>query len=276
MAIPNIPNNQIKSRNTIEQREHQDDAAARRVLNVDADGNPITADNRLPVDIGGAQVVVEGDVSVNLEAVNDLVNPDNVMVVGTEDGTKSGARNVAKIDSSKRLHVTDELAKAVLDAIEARLATVQDQTDNVESLINATNTILSTTVSDLLNDLKTNTQDVENILSLTIADILGDILNSINALSQSSDGLVVGTENGQVTGVQHVFVNNVRSMILAAHDRSQNILYNDFGTKNQRIVQVDYTAPSIGSGAGFTARKTITYTLIGNRYRRDNISWSLV
>lgn len=39
MAQDNIPKNQIKSRNTIEQREHEDAAAARRVILVDIDGN---------------------------------------------------------------------------------------------------------------------------------------------------------------------------------------------------------------------------------------------
>lgn len=50
MAQENIPKNQVRSRNSIEQREHEDDAAARRVLPVDEQGNPINSDNRLPVD----------------------------------------------------------------------------------------------------------------------------------------------------------------------------------------------------------------------------------
>ena len=37
--LPNIPKNQIKSRNTIEQREHEDDAAARRSILVDKCGD---------------------------------------------------------------------------------------------------------------------------------------------------------------------------------------------------------------------------------------------
>jgi hypothetical protein len=47
--VDNIPKNQIKSRNTIEQREHEDDASARRVLNVDPSGNPVTDLNPLHV-----------------------------------------------------------------------------------------------------------------------------------------------------------------------------------------------------------------------------------
>lgn len=37
--MDDIPRNQIKSRNTIEQREHEDDAAARRVILVNPDGS---------------------------------------------------------------------------------------------------------------------------------------------------------------------------------------------------------------------------------------------
>lgn len=50
MAQDNIPKNQIKSRNSIEQREHEDNAAARRVLNVDKDGNIYDETYRQPVD----------------------------------------------------------------------------------------------------------------------------------------------------------------------------------------------------------------------------------
>lgn len=46
-----IPKNQILSRNSIEQREHEDDAAARRVLLVDKEGNPVDDSNPLPVDV---------------------------------------------------------------------------------------------------------------------------------------------------------------------------------------------------------------------------------
>jgi len=85
-----------------------------------------------------------------------------------------------------------------------------------------------------------------------------------------------GTENGQAAGPEFTFVNNVRLQILDAKDRDQDITYADFGTKDQRITQIDYTAPSIGVGAGYTARLTINYTLIGTRYRRDSLIWSII
>lgn len=84
---------------------------------------------------------------------------------------------------------------------------------------------------------------------------------------------ISGTEDGTQTGIEFTFVNNLRLQILASKDRDQVITYADFGTKNQRITQIDYIAPSISTSI---ARKTFSYTLVGTRYRRDNITWSIV
>lgn len=122
MAQDNIPKNQIKSRNTIEQREHEDNAAARRVVAVDLSGeflgqqNPgsayvsfirdgvpqtvtedtsVPSNNRpLPVKLTG----FDGDVVINSENLNletqldgvyDLDNlvPDSVGLVLQERGS---------------------------------------------------------------------------------------------------------------------------------------------------------------------------------------------
>lgn len=66
---------------------------------------------------------------------------------------------------------------------------------------------------------------------------------------------------------------NIREKILAAEDREQTITYADFGTKNQRITQIQYTSAIF---SGTTLIKTINYTLVGNSYRRDSIEWSTV
>lgn len=88
---------------------------------------------------------------------------------------------------------------------------------------------------------------------------------------------ISGTENGQPNGAEFPFVNNILQQILKAKDRIGTITYADFGTKNQRITQITYTAASIGVGVGFTAVKTFTYTLVGNKYRRETPGdWSLV
>lgn len=45
MAQDHIPKNQVTSRNTIEQAQHEEDAAAKRVVKVDADGEFVDSDN---------------------------------------------------------------------------------------------------------------------------------------------------------------------------------------------------------------------------------------
>jgi dihydroxyacetone kinase DhaKLM complex PTS-EIIA-like component DhaM len=87
---------------------------------------------------------------------------------------------------------------------------------------------------------------------------------------------ISGTENGTPVGTEFTFVNNVKQQILAAKDRDQAISYADFGTKNQRITQINYTAPSIGVGAGYIAQKIMTYVLDSGKYKRTNITWSII
>ena len=88
-----------------------------------------------------------------------------------------------------------------------------------------------------------------------------------------ANSVIRGTDDGTDTGTEYIFINNVKQQILASHDRDQAISYADFGTKNERIITIDYTSPTFPA---VTARKSITYTLVGTRYRRDNITWTIV
>lgn len=84
---------------------------------------------------------------------------------------------------------------------------------------------------------------------------------------------ISGTIDGTPSGTEYGVVYNVRQQILATHDRDQQIIYADFGTKDQRITRIDYSSPTF---SGIVARKNINYTLVGNKYRRDSIIWSIV
>jgi hypothetical protein len=115
--------------------------------------------------------------------------------------------------------------------------------------------------------------DGENQLSInsdgsinTVVTVNGYLEN--NPSSVNITGSIDGTENS----VKYGFVNNVKNQILAAHDREQEIVYADFGTKNQRVVEIIYTSDTFPL---VEAKKTFTYTLVGNRYRRDTITWSV-
>jgi len=50
VGVEGLPKNQIRTVNTIIQREHEDNADAKRVLLVDETGAPISDTNKLPVD----------------------------------------------------------------------------------------------------------------------------------------------------------------------------------------------------------------------------------
>lgn len=100
---------------------------------------------------------------------------------------------------------------------------------------------------------------------------LSNIANSLNQpLTIQQPVITAGTSDGNPTSPVFTNINNIKNQILATHDRQQNITYADFGTKNQRITQIDYTSPTF---PGVTASKVISYTLVSNKYRRDSINW---
>ena len=233
----------------------EEPVVATRTVLVDKYGDKYDSNNPLPVD--ATVSVVVPPVTVELDALTPptQLDPDNVLVAGSEDGTKIGIKHAVRVDSELdlRVGISDGANKATVDAF-GQLS-----------------------VKDI--DSQTILTSINNILSSGIVKVDDDasqtLLNSI--LTQlSAGGIIIGTEDGTPTGVQKVFVNNRYLQILAAKDRDQDIAYADFGSKDQRITQIDYIAPSIGVGVGFTARKTFTYVLDGSRYKRTKITRLLV
>lgn len=98
------------------------------------------------------------------------------------------------------------------------------------------------------------------------SDSLGDVaVNVIDKDSHAKLDAIVTALGGTPS--------NIRLQILAAEDREQVILYADFGTKDQRVTQIDYTSATY---PGVTARKTFLYTMVGTKYRLDNINWEII
>jgi hypothetical protein len=210
---------------------------AKRVIMVDEFGNYYNSTNPLPIN-----AAFSGSLSVNLDAF-DNPNPDSVLGVGSEDGTQTGTRHVMRVDSDLDLRVG---------------------------------------ISNGSNKAGVNTLGELSVIDSVARNSLNSILNALTVgpvpVSLVDEPIKIsGTENGQPNGTEFTFVNNRLQQILKAKDRVGTITYADFGTKNQRITQITYTAPSIGVGPGYTAVKTFTYTLVGNKYRRDTPGdWSLV
>jgi len=227
-------------------------------------------------DTDGDELNVNTDGSINVivqDIAIDSTDGDSILVVGTEDGTPTGTQHNLKVGSDKNLRVKDEDATTILNNIYAELQdkTEPNDTQNIRLLDFTTDSIdVSGSQIEVLNSVLPNGAATE-----AKQDDINNNLLSIE-LELQNGVLQIGTEDGQVSGIKRVFVNNIKEQILAAKDRDQEISYADFGTKNQRVVQIDYTAPSIGTGTGFIARKTFIYSLVGNRYRRDNITWSIV
>jgi hypothetical protein len=231
---------------------------ANRVIMVDEFGNYYNSSNPLPIN---AQF--SGSLSVNLDGF-DNTNPDSVLGVGSEDGTQTGIKHVMRVDSALdlRVGISDGTNKADVNA-SGELSVTDANTQS----------ILTSIDSGIPAALGQTT--MANSMPVTIASDQSPV--PVSATLADEPVKISGTENGQPNGTEFTFVNNRLQQILKAKDRTGTITYADFGNKNQRITQITYTAPSIGTGPGFTAVKTFTYTLVGNRYRRDTPGdWSLV
>lgn len=251
--MDNIPKNQIKSRNVIEQREHQDDAAARRVILIDEFGNPFNDTNPLP-----AQAVINGNVTITLDGF-DFNTPGSLLATGSETGAMVGTKHAMRVDPALdvRVGISNGANKAIVSALGELSVADAD-----------TRAALATIITQLAGTITVDDPNAQALLT--------SILTALGSVQLAEPVKISGTIDGTPTGTEITFVNNRKQQILAAHDRDQIITYADFGTKNQRITNIDYVSPTIGTGPGFTARKNLVYVLDGSRYRRTNITWSLV
>ena len=238
-----------------------------------------------------------GDVGVHVLAVRqDVLSPSN-----SSDGDYSSL----KVTELGELRTNDASAVSILTSVASSTTSLEN---NIDSLIHIEDSLHISGSSGLLplavrNDVDGSLTDTDGDYSPLQVDTLGKLkvhdssvvqeqqttntkldelkleLESLNlsnsAISDSLDQsiLTAGTEDGLTTSTKFVTVNNVRLQILATHDRSQDIQYADFGTPNQRTTRIDYTSPTF---SGIIARKNINYTLVGTRYRRDSITWSII
>jgi len=200
-------------------------------------------DMHFQIELDGDPVTVRGKNGNTLEP-----NPDGSVNIG---GTVNVNADFTEVNQK-------------LDNIDAELeqanATLDDIADGVDQ------------ANGTLDEIQANTQGT--VLELEQANTT--LSNIEQALSQplqiSQPVIAAGTVDGLASSAPVIFVNNIKNQILAAHDRQQEIIYADFGTKNQRVVEIIYTSATFPL---FTATKTFTYTLVGNRYRRDTITWSV-
>jgi hypothetical protein len=273
--------------------EEEPTVALRNVL-VDKHGRKIDSSNPLPT-----TATISGDVTVGVDLdAFTKVPADNAISVGTEDGTKTGVKHAARIDAELdlRVGISDGANKASVDGagqlsvkdVDAQIlltsinnilssGILKVDDDQTQTILNSIQTLLSTGTIKVDDDQsQTLLTSINAILSSGVLKVDDDQTQTLlgNILTQlAAGGLVIGTENGTPSGVQHVFVNNLRKMITSAHDVVPTYTYADFGTKNQRITRIDYVSATFPS---VTIRRDFNYVLDSGRYRRINGPWSVV
>ena len=201
---------------------------------------------------------------------SDITGLETYPVDATVNGLKVDGSSITQPISAASLPLPDGAATAANQATEiSSLQVLDNAVGPVAPGTAGTGSFLIGGVYNTTPPALTNTQQV----ALQV-DSQGRLITAPQTQAASS-GLIVGTQDGTVNGTQYVFVNNRKEQILRAVDREMDIEYADFGTKNQRVTKITYTASSIGTGAGFIAEKRLTYTLVGTKYRRDSINWVL-
>lgn len=143
-------------------------------------------------------------------------------------------------------------------------------------------------IGDGTKELKINSNDEAKVHDEDVLDKLQEV---VDAISGDNDTLPTGaateakqdaqislatTANSTLTSVLTEVQLNLKQKILKANDRISTEVYLDFGTKNERISTISYTAASVGVGPGFTALKTFNYVLDGNSYRRTTTIWTII
>lgn len=253
----------------------QEPAVALRNVLVDEYGryfSSVTDSNgniRLAVD---AAVTIDNiDVSLDALTPPTQANPDNVLIAGSEDGTKGGLKHAVRVDSDLDLRVGLSYGanKAVVDAF-GRVSVVDgDSLAALSAILNALSSIDAGIPAALGQTTMANSMPVTIASNQTPIPVTG----SLEVTFPDEPLKISGTDNGQPNGTEFTFVNNLRLQILDSHDRVADFTYADFGTKNQRVTVIDYSSATF---PGSIVRRVFAYTLVGNNYRRDSETWTIV
>lgn len=231
----------------------------------DKEGNLITSTQdgtkqRLDVDIGGAIVNVDVDGF-------SPTNPDSVLVVGSEDGSKTGVKHAARVDSELDLRV------GISDGTNKAAVSVSGELSVSDASTHAGLTAIDSKLASIDSGIPASLGQQTMAASMPV--VLASDQSPISVVASLPDEpiKISGTENGQANGTEFTFVNNLRLQILASKDRTETYTYADFGTKDERITRIEYTSVTF---PGSTVRRDFNYTIVGSKYRKDSSVWSIV
>lgn len=238
----------VPQEDLIRAKYEEEPVIAERVVIVDKHGRKIDSSNPLPT-----TATLSGDITVGTDGF-DQNDPDSMLATGSEDGTKAGIKHALRVDNELdlRVGISDGPNKAVVD-----------NTGQLSVSDAAAQTILTAINTQLASGILKVDDDQSQVLLTQILAALG-----------SNDGLAIGTEDGTTSGVQHVFVNNLRQMILASANRQKTITWLDIGSRrNRRPASFQFTSATFPS---ITLVRQFEYTLSGVDYVLTNDNWSII
>jgi hypothetical protein len=284
MPGPNAPYTQLDADQVLKQsfdetndRLRVDASVTAVVAGVTLDA--ATSDIAIADRITGDLLKVNPDGSIDANVVVSASGGDNIAIsdgTHTLDINPDGSINVKANDLDIRNLSATQDNVAISNGVTA-LAINLDGSINVSGV--ATETTLSsieTSIQSIDAKLPTLGPNVAaNSVSVTLATDEAPLAVNLDAftLVDPDNVQLVGSINGTKTGAKYGFVNNLRLQILDSHDRIAAFSYADFGTKNQRITQIDYSSATF---PGSTVRRQFSYSLVGTNYRRDNETWTIV
>jgi len=284
MPGPNAPYTQLDADQVLKQsfdetndRLRVDASVTAVVAGVTLDA--ATSDIAIADRITGDLLKVNPDGSIDANVVVSASGGDNIAIsdgTHTLDVNADGSINVKANDLDIRNLSATQDNVAISNGV-TTLAINLDGSINVSGV--ATETTLSsieTSIQSIDAKLPTLGPNVAaNSVSVTLATDEAPLAVNLDAftLVDPDNVQLVGSINGTKTGAKYGFVNNLRLQILDSHDRIAAFSYADFGTKNQRITQIDYSSATF---PGSTVRRQFSYSLVGTNYRRDNETWTIV
>jgi hypothetical protein len=310
MPGPNVPYTQLDADQVLKQsfdetndRLRVDASVTAVVAGVTLDA--ATSDIAIADRITGDLLKVNPDGSIDANVVVSASGGDNIAIsdgTHTLDINSDGSINVKATDldirnltfATDKVDVSGSSVSVTATDLDIRnLSALQDNVAisngttslaiNLDGSVNvagvATETTLSsveTSVQSIDTKLPTLGPNVTaNSISVTLATNEAPLPINLDAFTNVDPDSVqlVGSINGTKTGTKYGIVNNLRLQILDSHDRIAAFTYADFGTKNQRITQINYTS---GTFPGTTVQRQFSYSLVGTNYRRDNETWAIV
>lgn len=310
MPGPNAPYTQLDADQVLKQsfdetndRLRVDASVTAVVAGVTLDA--ATSDIAIADRITGDLLKVNPDGSIDANVVVSASGGDNIAIsdgTHTLDINSDGSINVKATDldirnltfATDKVDVSGSSVSVTATDLDIRnLSALQDNVAisngttslaiNLDGSVNvagvATETTLSsveTSVQSIDTKLPTLGPNVAaNSISVTLATNEAPLPINLDAFTNVDPDSVqlVGSINGTKTGTKYGIVNNLRLQILDSHDRVAAFTYADFGTKNQRITQINYTS---GTFPGTTVQRQFSYSLVGTNYRRDNETWAIV